>query len=291
MPTISALRHTGWSDAASSEIAGAATALEHGAVLFLPDLRFHIDSDEASMFAPAAQASAAKNTSYDRASGRVGGTTLGGENLKRLQRLMMRFSDSAAALVDNLLPQYRGRIERARASFRPCEIAGRAVSWRKDDTRLHIDSFPATPVHGRRILRIFSNVNPAGRPRSWRVGEDFEAVAMRFNASLTMPWPGSAAMLAALHVTKTRRSPYDSLMLRLHDVMKGDADFQVRSDQTPIDFPAGSTWIAFTDQVSHAAMSGQYQLEQTFLLPIDALIDESRSPLRILERLKGRRLA
>ena len=48
--------------------------------------------------------------------------------------------------------------------------------------------------------------------------------------------------------------------------------------------------MAFTDQVSHAAMAGQYQLEQTFYLPVAAMIDESRSPLRILERLKSRRL-
>ena len=37
-------------------------------------------------------------------------------------------------------------------------------------------------------------------------------------------------------------------------------------------------------------MSGQFQLEQTFLLPVAAMLDEMRSPLRILERLKGRRL-
>ena len=60
--------------------------------------------------------------------------------------------------------------------------------------------------------------------------------------------------------------------------------------RTPIDFPAGSTWIAFTDQVSHAAVAGQYQLEQTFLLPVDAMQRPERSPLRILERMKGRRL-
>ena len=51
---------------------------------------------------------------------------------------------------------------------------------------------------------------------------------------------------------------------------------------------AGSTWIAFTDQVSHA-MAGQYQLEQTFLVP-GPMLDEQRSPLRILERLMGRPL-
>jgi hypothetical protein len=42
--------------------------------------------------------------------------------------------------------------------------------------------------------------------------------------------------------------------------------------------------------VSHAAMAGQYQLEQTFLLPVDAMLDGERSPLRVLERLKERAL-
>ena len=80
-------------------------------------------------------------------------------------------------------------------------------------------------------------------------------------------------------------------MLGLHDRMKQDDEYQRQAPQTPVDFPAGATWVAFTDQVSHAAMAGQYQLEQTFLLPVDAMIDEGRSPLRVLERLKGRRLS
>ena len=79
-------------------------------------------------------------------------------------------------------------------------------------------------------------------------------------------------------------------MLQLHDAMKEDEEFQARSPQTAVDFPAGSTWLAFTDQVSHAATAGQYQLEQTFLLPVDAMTDPGRSPLRILERIKGRPL-
>ena len=49
--------------------------------------------------------------------------------------------------------------------------------------------------------------------------------------------------------------------------------------------------MAFTDQVSHAAMAGQYQLEQTFLLPVEAMSDPERSPLcERLERLHWRRV-
>ncbi len=263
--------------------------LECGDVLFFPNLPFAVERDEALLFSPAILSSA-KNASFDPTSGRTGGTTLEGVDRERLSRLMSRFSDQAVSLVDGILPAYRGRLERARASFRPAEIAGRTTSWRKDDTRLHVDSFPASPVQGRRILRVFSNVNPAGRPRSWRVGENFEALARRFAPSLSLPWPGQATVLRAFGVTKSIRTAYDTLMLQLHDRMKEDEGYQQSAPQTAFDFPSGTTWAVFTDEVSHAAMAGQYQLEQTFLLSVDAMLDAARSPLRILERLKGRSL-
>jgi hypothetical protein len=285
------IRHASWADPASSQtVDTAATALEQGSVLFMPHLAFGVGAGEQQIFSPDILA-ASKNTSFEPESGHVAGSTLQGPELERLRRLVARFSHQAAQLVDRLLPRYRGRIVLARASFRPAEIAGRQTSWRKDDTRLHVDSFPASPVQGRRILRVFSNVNPSGKARTWRVGGDFEAVATRFAAKLRMPPPGSGLLLRALRVTKARRSPYDSMMLQLHDRMKADGDFQERSEQERFEFPAGSTWLAFTDAVSHAAMAGQYQLEQTFLLPVSAMIEEQRSPLRVLERIKGRALA
>jgi hypothetical protein len=280
---------SGWTAPAPGNPGEAVTALERGDVLFLSNLAFSIEPDEAPLFSPRILSSS-KNAHFDPLSGRLGGTTVTGDDLARLRGLMTRFSGLTAALVHHLLPHYRGRLAQARSSFRPAEIAGRATSWRKDDTRLHIDSFPASPVQGRRILRVFTNVNPAGRPRSWRIGEDFEPLARRFAPSLSFPWPGSATLRHMLHLTKSRRSAYDALMLSLHDHMKQDLTYQQQAPQTAIDFPAGTTWVAFTDQVSHAAMAGQYQLEQTFLLPVGAMVDEARSPLRVLERLKGRRL-
>ena len=158
---------------------------------------------------------------------------LGGDDLRALTGMLARFSRQASALVDRLLAAYRGRVEVGRASFRPVEIAGRTTSWRKDDTRLHIDSFPASPVQGRRILRVFTNVNPEGRARSWRVGEPFDAVARRFAPLLRAPLAGSAALLRWLRVTKSRRSPYDAMMLQLHDRMKADEAYQAESPHTP----------------------------------------------------------
>jgi hypothetical protein len=285
------LPHAAWGDPVAPAVtAAAAPALEAGEVLLLSALPFQVTTDERQIFSPAILSSS-KNASFDPHDQRVGGTTLEGAARDQLRDVMARFSAAADALVAALLPAYRGHLVRARASFRPAEIAGRATSWRKDDTRLHVDSFPASPVQGRRILRVFSNVNPEGRSRTWRVGPDFETVAARYAGELSLPLPGSALLLRALKVTKSRRTAYDALMLQLHDRMKDDQNFQQTPDQESFDFPAGATWIAFTDQVSHAATAGQYQFEQTFLLPVSALQDEASAPIRVLERLKSRRLA
>ena len=166
----------------------------------------------------------------------------------------------------------------------------RKQSWRKDDTRLHVDSFPATPSNGKRILRVFSNVNPDGRPRVWKVGEAFETVARKFWPELRAPLWGERELLAVVRVTKAIRTKYDHYMLKLHDAMKCDPQYQAQFESATVPFPAGSTWACFTDQVSHAAMSGQYALEQTFLLPVRHMADPSTSPLHVLERLKGRPL-
>ena len=79
-------------------------------------------------------------------------------------------------------------------------------------------------------------------------------------------------------------------MLQLHDRGKLDETYQRDAKRERIDFPPGATWICFTDQVLHAALGGQYLLEQTFLLPPSAMQHPERSPLRTLERLTGRAL-
>jgi 3-deoxy-D-manno-octulosonic acid hydroxylase-like protein len=288
MAELFQVERSGWSGRSSTE-PDVTHVLEAGGVVYLPNLRFAVNADEMIVFTPDILGSA-KNASFDPSTGRLGGTKAAGNDAVALRSLLQRFSDAALALVCASCPRYESSVERKRTSFRPAEIAGRRTAWRKDDTRLHVDSFPATPCAGRRILRVFSNVNPDGRARAWRVGGEFESVARRFAADLHLPWPGTSQMLRLLRITKTTRTPYDALMLQLHDRMKADAEFQDHTPQTAFDFPAGSTWIAFTDQVSHAAMAGQYQLEQTFLLPVDAMADPDRSPLRVLERMTGRRL-
>jgi hypothetical protein len=265
-------------------------ALEAGQVLFFPNLGFEIAPDEKQFLNPAI-VNGAKNVSFNPATGKLGGCACTEGQTAQLASLMRRYSEHAKVLLENVLPPYRGKLSIGRSSLRPVEIAGRVITWRKDDTRLHVDSFPSTPLQGRRILRVFGNVNPEGKPRSWRLGEPFEDAARRFAPTLRPPLPGSSTMLHLFHITHGRRSAYDHYMLQMHDKMKADGDYQQTSRQIQFAFPAGTTWVVFTDQVLHAATAGQYQLEQTFYLNVEDMVDPALSPLRTLERVMASKLA
>jgi len=274
---------------APAEQARATRALEAGNVLFFPQLRFPLGEGEERLLSESA-AGQSKNVSLNPATSAVGGSNAGEAERALLHSMMTRFATLSRALIHNLLPHYDKGLEQARTSYRPVEVAGRPTSWRKDDTRLHVDSFPSSPTQGKRILRVFANLHPQGQTRNWRIGEPFEDIAQRFVPSIPAPLWGSSFALNALRVTKSRRSAYDHYMLRLHDRMKADPAYQSQSAQQPFEFPTGTTWMTYTDQVSHAAMRGQYALEQTFYLPVDAMLDPAQSPLRVLERLVGRPL-
>jgi hypothetical protein len=115
-------------------------------------------------------------------------------------------------------------------------------------------------------------------------------VARRFLPDIRRQLPGESLLLSALHVTKGIRTGYDHLMLGVHDRAKADLAYQANCAQQVVHFAPGTTWLCFSDQVMHAAVSGQYMLEQTIDLPLDALYDRERAPLAILQRLCGRAL-
>ena len=167
-----------------------------------------------------------------------------------------------------------------RTSFRPVPAEDRESSWRKDDRLLHVDAFPSRPNRGERILRVFTNINPDGEPRVWHIGEPFEDVAAQDSfPAFAPPLPGTSYLLAALGITRGERSAYDHIMLQLHDRMKSDAAYQLDAPQTEQAFPPGSTWVCFSDQVSHAVVRGQFMLEQTLQLPVAAMYHPDRAPI------------
>ena len=280
----------GWSpQTTESERAAAERALEDGGILYLPRLAFGLEAAEERFLSPQWSDEKSKNINLRASEAAPRGASGGPGDLAAIGRMLARYRERAESLVAALLPRYTGRLARAGTSFRPCEIEGRVSSWRKDDTRLHVDAFPSNPNRGMRILRVFSNVHPS-KPRVWRVGQPFEDMARHYLPKIPRPLPGSARMLELLHITKSRRSEYDHLMLHLHDGAKADLDYQKNSPQQEIPFPPGCTWIVYTDQVMHAATSGQHAFEQTFHLPVQGLGRPETSPLKVLERLAAKEL-
>jgi hypothetical protein len=226
--------------------------LEAGKVLYFPRLGFELLPEERSLLTPSLLSPDARNISLD-ANGKLKGA-VGDAAVQRTAAAMVgRFRAQAQQLIHGLLPHYTPALRLAPTSYRPAQVETRVQSWRADDRRLHVDAFPSRPNYGERILRVFTNVNPDGAPRVWRVGEPFEDIAKRFltRAKPYVRW--QAKLLHALHVTKSFRSEYDHLMLQLHDGMKSDLGYQESSPQETAKFPPGSVWVCFSD---HARRDG-----------------------------------
>jgi hypothetical protein len=283
---------TSWADDGPTR--GVEAVVENGAVLSFPHLPFVLGEAERRFLDPRWADGKAKNISLrwpPNSSGPEMRGAVGAANeLAELKAMITRYAEQSEALALRLFPHYRGHLKRGNTSFRPVDVAGRETSWRKDDTRLHVDAFPSNPMHGTRLLRVFCNVNPNGRPREWRVGEPFEAHARRYLPAIGRPLPGSAWLLERTGITKRRRTEYDHVMLQLHDRAKADAAFQQTSPQARVDFAPGTSWVVFSDQVLHAAMGGQHMMEQTFYLDVAHQQRPETSPRGTLERLLGREL-
>jgi len=291
MEILEPLDITSWKGPFSPEIvAKAADAMETGKMLYAPQLPFELSAAERQFLSPDCLDGKSKSVSFRPESGVLKGTRCQGSARDELRGMLQRYYTRASELLKALCPGYSDHLTAGFTSFRPAEITGRATSWRHDDTRLHVDAFPSRPMQGLRILRVFTNVNPQ-MPRIWRVGEEFQKAAANFLPGIRPPLPGSSWLLHSLQIVKGKRTEYDHFMLGIHDRMKADQGYQSQIPQTQLAIPPGATWACFTDSVSHAAMSGQFAFEQTFYLPVGAMKDPERSPLRVLERLAGRRLA
>jgi hypothetical protein len=289
MSSIVTIGNTSWVDHPDVR-EEAISALESGSVLYIPDLAFPIESYEKLFFDDGFLKMSSKNVSYDPNTNEVRGLKRSQDESEveraALGRMMARYARFCGELCASLLGEFSKQLNIARTSFRPVEIQGRkSRTVGSDDTLLHVDAFSSRPMAGRRILRVFTNVNPTGKPRVWNVGEPFEDLARRFVPRMRKPLPGERAALRMLHVTKSYRTLYDHYMLRLHDDMKGDSEYQRTVPFTRVELAAGATWMCFTDQVSHAALSGQHVLEQTFYVEVEHMARPERSPLKVLESL------
>ncbi len=278
--------------------------LEAGDILYFPETPVKIAAEDLEFLLGQQQTSSSlhKNVAYKPDKNEVTGLDAATppEAQQRLRRVLGDYTKTVTKFLTHFLAPYEARWQLDYGSFRPQEEENRDLPLRKRNDLLHTDAFPTRPTRGARILRFFNNINPT-RTRNWITTDTFGELAPRFAPrDLPLPEPhsgigrvmraaGNAAGLGKA-IPSLKRTPYDEFMMQFHNFLKENAEFQRECVKNRFDFPPGSSWMVYTDTVSHAVLSGQYALEQTFLVAAEAMVRPEVSPLGVLERLAGARL-
>src|SRR2546426_11520943 len=240
--------------------------LEEGNILFFPKTPFHLTDGQIEFLLGQRQLSAGyhKNIAYRPSQDRLSGFVKRGADEERtLRAIMISYSRRVIGFLSELLPHYAASWRVDLSSFRPFEERGRELRLPARNDLLHIDAFPTRPTNGDRILRVFTNVNPR-EPRVWITSYGFEALAQQFARVAKLPvsqqarWPRAWLSPSLYRVARSvglplvERSVYDLCMLRFHHYLKHNNQFQQDCPKQRWEFPPNSTWILFTDMVSHA---------------------------------------
>jgi hypothetical protein len=294
---------SGWSqgDEAASRARQCCQQLEDGRVLCLDRLPYLLSKEDRDFFLSQRQSGSRlhKNVSYRPAQDLLRGAAGGPQETARLHEIMRKYSAEVTRFVKILLAPYAAGMALDYASFRPEEEEGRDLPVHKRNDLLHFDSFPTRPMNGRRILRCFTNINPSA-PRVWHTTDGFSALAKKYAAEAGLAGvaakgsrrshPLVRSVKKAFGFKAVDHSAYDLFMLRFHDFLKENNAFQQNCRKVRLDFQPGWTWLCYTDSVAHAVLSGQYALEQTFIIPLPSLVTPDKAPLRVLEKLAGKPL-
>lgn len=279
--------------------------LEEGNILFFPQTPIAIAEDDLRFLRSLEQSSSGlhKNLAYKPSVDKVSGADMKStspEASERLHRILRDYSRHVTEFLTGFLAPYGARWQLDYGSFRPQEEAGRDLPLRRRNDLMHTDAFPTRPTHGARILRFFNNLHPA-RTRDWITGEPFGALVQQFApAKIALPKAEGTAMRAMRGAARgfglggavpaLKRSPYDAFMMRFHNFLKENAEYQVHGKREEWRFPPGSSWMVYTDMVPHAVLAGQYALEQTYLVAPEAMVAPEHSPLGVLEAMSGEKL-
>jgi hypothetical protein len=279
--------------------------LEQGCILFFPASPITLAESDLQFLRGQQQTDSSlhKNIAYKPKSDELTGVDTKTANpaaSDRLRTIMRGYSQAVTAFLTGFLAPYAGRWQLDYASFRPQEEQGRDLPLRRRNDLLHTDAFPTRPTHGARILRFFNNIHST-RTRDWIVSDPFRTVATKYApAEIALPRPESqvgrtfksfaTGLGLGAAAPALKRSPYDDFMMRFHNFLKENHEFQSSCAKYDYQFPAGSSWMVYTDMVPHAVLAGQYALEQTYLIAPDAMVAPQHAPLTVLEELSGAKL-
>jgi hypothetical protein len=269
--------------------------LEKGGIIYFPQTPFFTSEDDKQFLLQQKQLEADyhKNVAYRPLEDRVTGVKKeSGTDVDRLRGILKSYSDQVTTFMGSFLSPYTPHLHKDFASFRPIEEKGRKLRLRARNDLLHVDSFATRPIFGNRIFRVFTNVNPTTE-RVWRTSETFDVLLNQFKDVVAAPKSPSGFDLAQIPLLKTiakelgfklnSPSAYDSWMLNFHNFLKENAKFQANTRKDVWSFPSNSAWMVFTDMVSHSVLSGQYALEQTYIVSKEDLTLPEKAPINLLK--------
>ncbi len=274
-----------------------AQRLERGEVVHYPVCPFQLPQGDELKFLLSQElgSRAHKNISYDPGKDRTAGYRFQSTpQASRLHDLLATFSIVATSWLAKQLPRYASAWKLDQVTFRPEEEATRRLRKNARNDLLHIDAFPSRPTNGYRILRLFANINPA-EPRVWVTSDPFARLLERFGREVGMPTSTSTWsqlwqrwILGLFNGNLRQRTDYDNFMLRFHDFMKANDDFQENCSKRFWNFEPGSAWMAITDTASHAALRGRFALEHSYFIAPETLALPNESPAALLVQASGK---
>jgi hypothetical protein len=274
-----------------------AQQLERGEVVFYQACPFALpEGDDLKFLLEQRLGNAAhKNISYDPNTDKSSGYQYQSRaQVERLHALLSDFSCVVTRWVAVVLPRYADCWKMDRVSYRPEEEATRKLRQTARNDLLHVDSFPSRPTNGYRILRVFANINPS-EPRVWMTSDNFAQLLTRYGTQAGLPTSSVPSLGSRLREGflrlfgsgKQPRSSYDEFMLRFHNFLKGNDEFQERCIKRYWNFPPMSAWMVMTDTASHAVLRGRFALEHSYFVAPESLALPEESPPALLQKACG----
>jgi hypothetical protein len=252
-----------------------------------------------------------KNVSYHPEVDRVTGLKADAETTARLTGILKGHLKDVSAFLHQHIGHLTTEWTIGTCSFRPIQERGRNLKPHASNELVHLDAGAYGATDGDRILRFFVNCNDH-EDRIWATKGPVQDIVSRFGheaglidghgrlavgltkAASDKALSGIVRGLARLNplARVLDTSPYDRAMRRLHNYMKDAEAFrQDPRGYEEIRFPPYSSWMVFTDSVSHASLSGQFAFVTTIIVRREYMQRPEFAPFNVLAGLKGPQVA
>jgi hypothetical protein len=242
------------------------------------------------------------NVTYHARARRLLGLTAHRPTREQASQILRGHLKAVTEFLQRIMPRQCEGWSVVKTSFRPLQERGRNLKPHDSNELVHIDAGICGATNGDRILRFFVNINEH-EDRVWNTQGSIQEVldhhgiqaglldrTGRLQVRIDRQGADRARSFAvgALAVVnplarQLDSSPYDRAMRKLHLYMKDSPRFKSdRRDFEQLRFVPGSAWMAFTDGVTHASVSGQFALVSTFVLRRKAMRHDHFSPYHLL---------